>query len=97
MTRRPPKGWLTLEGAAQRVGRSKRTIQRWISEGNLGQTYEWVKEDDLLELARQKLAHRGRPRKDADKDQLIAELQAEVARLRAENDDLKRGLIRENR
>lgn len=54
--------WLTIEDAAERVGKSERTIRNWIDAG-LTATFGRVREDELLECDRLMRSRRGRPRK----------------------------------
>lgn len=54
--------FLTVPQAADRVGRSPRTIGRWVV-GGLRVQAGYVREDELLEMDRLMRERRGRPRK----------------------------------
>lgn len=54
-------GWLTIEEAAQRVGKSPDTIYRWIRQGHLRAFGGKVVEAHVVVAAAQ--VRRGRPRK----------------------------------
>lgn len=56
--------WLTIEQAAERVGKSKDTIYRWAREPGLGlQIFMGlVSEQALLDVDRRKRQRVGRPR-----------------------------------
>ena len=64
-------GWLTVEEAANRVGRSPRTIYQWVADRLLegyelerdGRIVTGVMEGKLLEVDRDQRKRRGRPRK----------------------------------
>ncbi|WP_166789722.1 helix-turn-helix domain-containing protein [Cryobacterium fucosi] len=56
------KGWLTLDEAAARVGRSKRTIYRWVQDGSLTIHVDRVIEEKLLKVDLAKRQRVGRPR-----------------------------------
>ena len=45
--------WLTVAAAAERVHRSKRTIYRWISDGEVTMLAGRVRESDLLTVDRE--------------------------------------------
>lgn len=47
------EGWLTIEEAAQRVGRSKPTIYRWVSEGLLKVISNRIRESQLVDVERE--------------------------------------------
>lgn len=58
--------WLTLDDAAKRVARSRRTIRAWIQAGHLSEYFGRVRETDLLQaerLARARM-RAGRPRRE---------------------------------
>jgi len=65
-------GWLTIDEAAKRVGRSPRTVYQWVHDRHLqgydllrdGRTVTGVMEARLLEVDKQQRGRRGRPRKD---------------------------------
>lgn len=65
-------GWLTVEEAAKRVGRSPRTIYQWVRDHHLagyelerdGRPVTGVMEGALLDVDRSMRKRRGRPRKD---------------------------------
>lgn len=54
----------TVKGAAERVGRSERTIRNWLSRG-LRSYAGFITESDLLEFERVMRQRVGRPRKDS--------------------------------
>lgn len=76
--------WFTVEKAAERVGKSPRTIERWIDDGMQVQR-GLVREDVLLEKdaeMRERGARRGRPRASSRRDDVVAEtleLAAQIA------------------
>lgn len=59
--------WLTLDQAADVTGRSRRTVERWITDGRLRAVavggIRYVRELPLLEVERdtRRAAHAGRP------------------------------------
>lgn len=58
--------WLTLDDAAKRVARSRRTIRAWIHVGHLSEYLGRVRESDLIQaekLARSRM-RAGRPRRE---------------------------------
>lgn len=57
--------WLTIDDAAARVSRSRRTVRAWIQAGHIREYFGRVRETDLLEaerLARARM-RAGRPRR----------------------------------
>lgn len=58
-------GFLTMEQAAKRVGKTERTIRNWIRAGQITHRAGYIREDDLLEADRVMRSRRGRPQKVA--------------------------------
>ncbi len=59
--------WLTLAEAAERVGRTNRSIRSWVQAGHIKPMLGRVRESELLaaeKLMRSRM-HGGRPRRDA--------------------------------
>jgi len=57
--------WLTIPEAAKRVDRTERTIRSWIAQGDVRIAFRRIREDDLIQVDRQKRAARskGRPKR----------------------------------
>lgn len=61
--------WLTVTEAAERVGRTERTIRAWIAHGDVTAILRRVRETELVrtdQLKRKRRAQ-GRPRRSGDK------------------------------
>lgn len=57
--------WLKIADAAKRVGRSERTIRRWIENGDIALHMGRLRESDLIEAEQLARSRVGRPRKKA--------------------------------
>ncbi len=71
--------WLTLAAAAERVGRSRRTIDRWVAEGAVVPVMGRIKESALLETDRRKRESIGRPRTARNSPEPVEVVAAAIA------------------
>lgn len=72
-------GFLTIEQAAKRVGKTQRTIRNWI-DGGLTLRAGYIREDELLERDRLMRSRRGRPRETDLTSVVLSDIAAERAR-----------------
>ena len=64
--------FLNVAGAAARVGRSRRTVQRWIDAGELAQVLGMVRESEVVETEHRMRQRIGRPKKSAPAPEPVA-------------------------